>query len=375
MLLFDGPQPALLQVMPGWRPRSRSSKRTQLSPPVRIESEAAIKLFWQAMAPRIEQRLADPDSFSVTGTSPPKPTYRTIGELADLVQADMSVGVRLSSARTYACQWSAVLRRLPSTTPLAQIGRDKLQDLVRSMISDGLSPVSIRNLMLVVNRALERAIEDEVLTSNPLTKVRLPKGKPQPKVAMTVEERDQLLDVAEHHGRDLHLLVALGSLAGLRRGEALAIKWSDVNQRTRVLHVRCGDGFVTKSGRDRVVPICTALFAVLTKYRRASGYLVKPDHSSGGAQRWAFRKSFERAAREAGVPHITPHGLRHSFATLAAAAGVSPWLLKSWMGHTAISTTADYVHMADGYSAEIERLTMQPASVPKRSRRRQLVPA
>lgn len=73
LLTFSGPQGALRLVLPGWKPRTSRSGRTQLTPPFNVGCRGLIATWWWCMEPRLRLSLSGrtPDLFSVTGTSPP----------------------------------------------------------------------------------------------------------------------------------------------------------------------------------------------------------------------------------------------------------------------------------------------------------------
>lgn len=81
LLIFSGPQGALLLVLPGWKPRSSTSARAQLTPPLKVDSERLIATWWRCIEPRLRLKLSGrtPDPFSVTGTSPPSQRPPTTG--------------------------------------------------------------------------------------------------------------------------------------------------------------------------------------------------------------------------------------------------------------------------------------------------------
>ena len=170
--------------------------------------------------------------------------------------------------------------------------------------------------------------------------------------------------------------MALGSLAGLRLGEALAIPWFDIDLTGRVLHIRNSATFTTKNGQQRSVPICSELSQILARYRPAPhrpgiantaqadldadyGYVVAPSRPAvaPGAYRMDFRRSLASTIARAEAPPLPFHGLRHCFATIALQAGVSVFKLAKWMGHQSSDITEIYGHLiVDGFDEDARRL-------------------
>jgi integrase len=164
------------------------------------------------------------------------------------------------------------------------------------------------------------------------------------------EEEYAALGAALRKGLDAHIwpaaLAAVQFLAvtGWRRSEALGLRWSEIDlvRRTAIL----GD---TKSGRS-LRPLshgaCDILRA-MAEFRSGGGSLVFPATRGEGTMD-GFRKFWLRIAKLGGLPgDITPHVLRHSFASLAADLGYSEPTIAALVGHTGRSVTSRYVHAAD----------------------------
>jgi len=166
---------------------------------------------------------------------------------------------------------------------------------------------------------------------------------------LTAPERNHLLTTALAAGVDAHRFIALGLLAGLRKAEILVLTWEQVDLNRKLLAITNRDGFTTKSARASVVPIADDLVAILTEARPdpAAGYVVAPTKQGDGRYRWDCRKTFKRIATDAGVPWLTIHGLRHSFATALAQGGTSLFKIRTWLGHASVSTTEIYAHAAE----------------------------
>ncbi len=360
VLTLEGPHADLHLLLPDWRPRTAST-RTQLTPPTRMPRAADVIAWFQSvLLPRWTERLHT----TTAPAAPDMPTYTTLGQLVALVDQDVAGTVRASSLDTYRFAWSTLRRHLPDHTPLAQLTRDRLQALVSTLTSDGYTAATVRNLITALRRILARAVADGLLPRNPVDRLQRPKLSPPPRGRLTAEQRGNLLAVAEQHGRDLHLVVALGLLAGLRKSESLALRQRDTDHGARVLHIRSSSTFQTKSGRDRRIPMCDQLAQVLLRYRSgtSTSFVIRP--SSGqrrGRYRWDFTKVFASAVVEAGLPPwVTPHTLRRAFASAAAAAGIGAWTIRTWLGHQSVATTERYVDLADGFDARINAVAAEP---------------
>jgi integrase len=132
------------------------------------------------------------------------------------------------------------------------------------------------------------------------------------------------------------------AVTGWRSGEAIALRWEeiDIARRTATL----GD---TKTGRS-IRPLCKAAIDILHRLIR-SGRLVFPaTRGDGEVIMSGFKKFWKRLARLGELPaDVTPHVLRHSFASLAADLGYSEPVIAALVGHKGRSTTSRYLHSAD----------------------------
>jgi integrase len=131
------------------------------------------------------------------------------------------------------------------------------------------------------------------------------------------------------------------TLTGWRRGEMLALKWSEVDLATRT--ARLGD---TKTGAS-MRPLSHAACEVLRSLPRL-GELAFPASIGADKPMGGFPKVWARIIKRAGLPaDVTPHVLRHSFASVAADLGFSELTIAALIGHKKASVTSKYAHHAD----------------------------
>ena len=131
------------------------------------------------------------------------------------------------------------------------------------------------------------------------------------------------------------------ALTGWRSGEALALHWTEVDRERRTAMLPD-----TKTGRS-MRPLSRAACDVLRNMPRVAGTLVFPASRGDGPMN-GFKKFFRRIATLGPLPRdITPHVLRHSFASLAGDLGYSEPTIGALVGHKGRSVTSRYVHAAD----------------------------
>jgi integrase/recombinase XerD len=209
------------------------------------------------------------------------------------------------------------------------------QHLLARQVSWSMFNQAVCALRFLYNVTLHRP---EVITHLPFA--RRPRTLP---VVLSPEEVVRLLDAALP-GRDRTLLDVAYS-CGLRLKELLGLQVRDIDGGRMVLHIRHGKG-----QKQRFVPLSPRLLQVLRvywkEYRPANGLFagVQPGVplTDGAVQRLCRRT----AARAGLSKHVTPHTLRHSFATHLLEAGVDLLSVQALLGHSHFNTTAKYLHVS-----------------------------
>jgi integrase len=164
--------------------------------------------------------------------------------------------------------------------------------------------------------------------------------------------------------------VACGVYLGLRKAELNALRWTDIDFEKRVAQVVNTEDFTTKSGKPRSIPVCDELLAILQRYRHLAGFVLAPKkkYRPNARYRWEFRDVFVDMviAANLDVRLITPHALRHTFASTLAQRGVSLYKIAAWMGHSTAQVTELYAHLT-AYDEDIRRLnSLAPTEVDAR---------
>ncbi|WP_022900727.1 tyrosine-type recombinase/integrase [Humibacter albus] len=189
-------------------------------------------------------------------------------------------------------------------------------------------------------------------------------------------------DRDEYRDRDYTLWLTL-AMTGMRRSEALALRWSDVDvDRQRIAIRRAADSIeigttkLPKNSKARVVDVDDDFLGALRTWRAtrgaisldlarpsaylfgdAAGLLINPNRVTN---RWSVRvKAYQRAHPNAELPSLPLHGLRHSHATALLEAGVHPRVVQERLGHSTITITMEiYSHVTDTMQRDAtDRLT------------------
>ena len=137
---------------------------------------------------------------------------------------------------------------------------------------------------------------------------------------------------------------------GLRLGEIINMKWSWIDFTQNCITVKCSEEFLTKSKKDRIVPMSEKVRSLLTS--RFQSNLHSPEefvfyHFKGRKlHQETISKQFKDVVRKFNLDDkIHFHTLRHSFASMLVQRGVSLYVVKELLGHEDLSTTQIYSHL------------------------------
>jgi len=230
---------------------------------------------------------------------------------------------------------------------LGEARRDHVERFVLAKSKNGLKPLSIndalRHLQVLYNYAIKWGLTER----NPFKGVERFKVEKNPPKYLSKEEIEQILTIAERHSRDIHWVFALGIYAGLRKNEIVNARWEWFDFKHKLITLASHNDFKLKDSETRTVPLNSKLAEILKPHAKKEGYLLLPEKEkdTGYRYRYDFKKAFRSVCEEAGVPWVTPHVLRHTFASQLAMAGVSLYKISQWLGHSDFKTTQIYAHL------------------------------
>lgn len=229
---------------------------------------------------------------------------------------------------------------------------------------DGVGSRTRQNAFKVLRRALTVAVKLQVIVSNPTDGFEAPRHQREPINPFTADEAAAIIESFE--GSPWRLYVVLGFGCGLRQGEILGLQWGDLagdvinirRQQTEISGAVAIGEPKSQSGR-RSVPVPAQIIEAWTVARAealAAGRAKPSDPVFVGPRGGVMRRSNFRHRQWSptlaalGLPYRSPHQMRHTYATLALAAGVPVTVVSRALGHHQTSTTLNvYGHaMPDG---------------------------
>lgn len=236
-----------------------------------------------------------------------------------------------------------------------------------------LSPKTVHNYYLCLKKALDIAVNMELLRENPALKVTLPKQKKYHCALYSEEEIRQLLDSVQ--GTDLELPVEMEISVGLRRGELLALKFSQIDFDKQTLTI--AENIVSVRGKNytkepktragsRTISVSSVLVKKLLRQRAEYNSrklqmgaefhdtdLVFCKKNGEAYNADYFSRKFRRHLKRHGLRHMRFHDLRHICASVHLEQEVNPKVISKILGHSKVSTTLDiYSHVMEKSSQE-----------------------
>lgn len=281
-------------------------------------------------------------------------------------RASTVASYRIACARITAIAGNTLLRDVTPATA---------QDVMAALVAHPYAPSTIRTTRRIFSAAMRDAVRDRLLADNPVPDSVAPRAPKKKRRRLSAPEAIRFLRLAEDSGDSFWSLWVVLLNTGLRIGEALGLRWQDVNLDTRTLtsagqitrtrgarpHFLWGPRKTKEEGDEHMLPLTTAAADALRRRRadqeaeraRAGaawedeyGGLVftnpwgRPLHSSHVYQR--FKKALDRA----GLPReVRVHDLRHSVATMLLGQETPLAVISALLGHSGIAITADtYTH-------------------------------
>jgi site-specific recombinase XerD len=190
---------------------------------------------------------------------------------------------------------------------------------------------------------------------------RLPYGKRTKRLPAVRSPEEVARFLAAVPGECPRLLLRLLYATGLRLGEGLQVRPQDLDDARGWLRV------MGKGRKERLVPVPAALLSELKAYarKRPAEWLFTGKESHKPIHAATVQKAAKVAYRRAGLPRITPHTLRHCYATHLLEAGIDTRLIQALLGHHRVGTTSIYTHVTlRGLSQVVSPLETLPKVTP-----------
>ena len=239
--------------------------------------------------------------------------------------------------------------------PVQGLDRHDLERFVDGLMNEGLSPRSVARTVAAVRGFYRFAALTQHLSTNPADDLQSPRAWPALPKFLGVEEIDRLIkqpDVSTPRGLRDRALIEVLYATGLRVSELIHLRASDLNLEAGYLST------TGKGNKQRIVPIGDQAVEWLMKYiregrpalmgTRTSPWLFVNAKQGSSLSRVGFWKILKSYGQKAGLPRaLSPHVLRHSFATHLLEHGADLRSIQMMLGHADLSTTQIYTHVLE----------------------------
>ena len=260
---------------------------------------------------------------------------------------------------------------------LAKLTPAHIQTLYRKKLDLGLSPRTVNYIHTTLRKALNQAVKWQLVPRNVAEAATPPRQIKTEMLTLSLKEVFAFLQAARQAEDRFEALYVLAVFTGMRPGELLALKWSDLvlEGPSPVAHVcrslsKTPDGLVfkrTKTEKGRSISLLPSVVEALRAHRkRQAGQRLRysglwEDHDlvfpsqTGAPMSWRnlILRNFKPLLKKVGLPDIRFYDLRHTFATLLLEQGENPKVVQEILGHSQISLTLDtYSHVTPNIQRE-----------------------
>lgn len=300
----------------------------------------------------------------------------TVGEYLERWLVNIEGTVAERTLETYTLQAKHLIAAAGDLALYGLTGFDLETRLKVYFRDQSLAPATVRCIYGVMRTALRRGRDGGVIDGDLAVSLRPPRVPRKERRVLTPEELARLLDVAR--GYKHHLVIRVLALTGMRLGEALGLRWQDVDLERRTLTVRQSVNVRARKVNDRLKT--AASYRTLALDRETVELLVERKRGRGATKVAALgglifcaedgrpvraesvRAALGRALRKAGLAHIRVHDLRHTAGSLMLDAGQPLATVSAFLGHSSTATTAAvYSHPVRKGASLAEVLNLEPS--------------
>ena len=299
----------------------------------------------------------------------------TFGEVYERWIANYKLTVKESSFHIVELQYKSRILPILGNKKINQITTIECQDLINYWYSIPLKYYKV--LFNLITRIFKYAKQLKIVTDDPTSSVIIPKASRQfdtlehSRNYYTRDELRKFLEYAEKHEKyKVYVLFRLLAFSGMRKSEALALTWNDIDfdksqitiNKTLISTPKVEVSTPKTKNSNRIVFIDKKTLSILREWRLrqkkellqkgfnalSSNQLIFSNKDNGYITPTAIINPMNRIIKGSNLPHITVHGLRHTYATLAAQGGMSVKQLQTQLGHSKVEITLDvYTSITD----------------------------
>jgi integrase len=276
-----------------------------------------------------------------------KPHIKTFAEVADSWQTKHWGVIAFKTQEAYI----AHLKRLTAQfgkLEIRNITAAQLQAYISSFAKRGYARRTVQMSLDILRMIFNHAILDGAISANPCDAVSIPRGLPTAKREMPTE--DEMAIIKQSVSAPFGLFAILCFYTGLRRGEALALRYEDIDRKAKIITVNKSVSFegnrpVVKSTKTAAGERKVLLLDALAEILPTGDGLIFDNGNGGLLTKTQYRKRWQRYCEATGID-TTAHQLRHGYATILFEAEIPDKDAQELLGHSSIAVTRDvYTHI------------------------------
>jgi integrase/recombinase XerC len=243
-----------------------------------------------------------------------------------------------------------------TVTHPAAITKSHLSEYLSSLSDQGLSGRTRARKLAAIKEYFRFLVNSGFILLSPAETMIAPKRERNSRTYLTVAEYTRLLSLAGSNPRD-YAILQMFLQTGIRISELCNLTLSDVDLADRTLTIRQGKGMA-----DRTIELekkgCQAIKNYLQSRPQNLSDSLFLNYQAEPLSERGVQKLLQKYVKLSGITKkISPHSLRHTFATYKAERGVSPYQLQQWLGHRNLNTTQIYVHLGKQNSRKVMEFT------------------
>jgi len=229
---------------------------------------------------------------------------------------------------------------------LNRFTRHAVQTFHNEMRDSGLAPATCDHHLKLIRQALNLAVDWDLIEANPVAKVKLFHVDNREERLMSPDDLQSLMSTLNNAGDKRKTVVAVVKfllLTGCRVNEALNARWGDINRGTRTWTIMATN---SKSKKRRSVPLSDAALEVLDQLDTNGKSKWLFTNLVNGERLKSITKTWQSLRKEAGLPHLRLHDLRHMHASMLINSGQSLYVVQRVLGHSSPDVSSRYSHLS-----------------------------
>jgi integrase len=276
----------------------------------------------------------------------------TIEEVfSDFLAWKVSEGIAAASIRKYrvALNFAIGVAGEMSRVKIAEVDARFLDRFRASRLKKVRSQKTIFTDLVIIRGAIKFAVSRKLLVVDSLAGYKIPKPKSGPQPCWSPEEVERIIETCRRRPhQDIYAVLAD---TGLRIGELIHLTWADIDFKQNVIKVRSKEGWRTKTGNERAIPMLARVRELIRKQPRRGNWVftfIDPGQVNGAGRKVSARRLLDYLQRKLKGLGLTGHlhTFRHSFTSNAIAKGIPTEIVRGMLGHVDRRMLEHYTHIS-----------------------------